>query len=118
MRNPSLAALARLFIISTETRQLHQPGKGPPNHPTAGQQDEVLGLVRMLNDLQDPTCEGAYPFDHGMVGTAGSDQLPVREAPLELLNNQIGSVPILDTSTIHDYHWNALDAPYFVVLLP
>src|SRR5712692_10639501 len=92
------------FIILAHSAKSSQPREGSLHDPTAGQELESFDVIRSFHDLQDPTALALDPFHQlARVAAISPSQLQSWEVVLDLLENELRTVPILDTSRMNDH---------------
>src|SRR5512135_454037 len=104
--DPGLTRLLRTLVILTHPAVPTQPGERPLDDSTPRQHLELLGalvigrlLLGLVRDdhLEDPATDLLGPLrDPAVVDPIGQDLLQTGEAPHELLQDQLGPVPVLD----------------------
>src|SRR5947209_1404574 len=102
--DPGLATLAGLFVVFGEPAILRQPAEGAFNDPTMRLHHESLGIVRTLDDLQNPASKGGHPGDElPCVSAVGPDEPQPRERTPQFREHPFGAVSVLDPSTVDHY---------------
>jgi hypothetical protein len=114
----NLAALARLFVVFREPTVLRQPAERTFNNPTMRQDYKPLNIVRPFEDLQHPAGESGAPR-HQLPGIAAvrPDQPQARKRPAQLLQHQLGTVPVLDPGAVDDHRQDHSQRVYHDVAL-
>src|SRR6185369_9991085 len=91
------ASLDENLVIFTQSTKAPQPGKGSLYDPTMVQKLETLGIIRSFHNLQNPGSEFFRPIHQlPRVSTVSPDLLQTRKTGTQLLQNQLGSIPVLN----------------------
>jgi hypothetical protein len=94
----------KVLEVLGETPVTPDPGEGALDHPAARQNDEALYVVTPLDDLQvQPRhlCHRRVNLP-SVVASIGPDQFEPGEAKTDLVEDQAGSVAILDFGRVDD----------------
>ena len=81
-----------------------QPGESPLHDPALGQHGEALGLRVFTHDVQRPGGVFRHPgFQGSGVPTVSPQQAQVGKQTGHPLQNQFGSIPVLDIRGVHHH---------------
>ena len=101
---PSLTALRRFLIVLAEAPELHQPPEGALDHPSARKHHKAFNTIRSFYDLQHPASERCNPSNKlAGISAVSPDEPKTWERAQQLLEDQFGTVSILDAGTMHDH---------------
>ena len=97
----SFTANGQGLVVLAQPAILAQPGKSAFDHPAFGQEHEAM-QVRAFDDLQYPVAELSGPRDElACITAVGPDQRQSRETAGQFLQNQLGSITVLDARRMH-----------------
>ena len=102
--NPGLAGFGQFLVVFAESSAPTQPGQCALHHPPAGQHLEVVAVRTAAHHLQQPTAGRPSPRDQ-LAGISGvsPDDLEPRETAQQSAQHQLGSVPVLNTGSMHHH---------------
>ena len=95
--HPSLRRFTKSFVIFAQATASAQPRHRSFYYPSFGQHFELMTSSRTFDDFQQPAGMGLDPVNQlPSVSRVGPDQLEPRGSPDQPVQDQFGSMPILD----------------------
>ena len=104
--NHGLGGLVPVFVMLAQATIVRQPGEGSLDHPAFGQQLESFDVIIAFDNLEDPLAKAKYPLNQfARVATISPHSQHARPCPLDLrlLEDELGSVAILNVGRVNDY---------------
>ena len=102
--NPGLAGFGQFLVVFAESSAPTQPGQCALHHPPAGQHLEVVAVRTAAHHLQQPTAGRPSPRDQlAGISAVSPDDLEPRETAQQSAQHQLGSVPVLNTGSMHHH---------------
>ena len=102
--NPGLAGFGQLLVVFAEPSAPAQPGQCALHYPPARQHLEVVAVRAAAHHLQQPASGRPSPRDQlAGIGGVSPDDLEPRETVQQFGQHQPGSVPVLDTGSMHHH---------------
>ena len=99
-----LAALGQHFIVFAVTAIAAQPGERPLHDPSFGQNLEAGQVVTSLDYFQRPAAESTGPiYQLPGVTAVGPDQSQTAKHAAEFLQNQLGTVAVLNGGGVNHH---------------
>src|ERR1700724_2108936 len=103
-RNEGGQGFGEILEVLGKTPVSAEPGEGALDHPAARQDDEALHIIAALDDLHAQDGQfGRGRLDlPGVVAAVGPDQFEPGEAPAYLVEDQPGTVAVLEGGGVDD----------------
>ena len=99
--NPCLTRLRQLLVIFAQSPASSQPSQSTFNHPTTRQHLKTMTVFRTPHNLQNPATNCTCPIHQGSsIGRICPDQLKPGESPQELSQHKLGSITVLNVSSM------------------
>src|SRR6185437_11429376 len=98
-----LTGIGEPFVIFAESAITPQPAEGPLHHPATRQNHESLHAYRTQHRLEKPTATLLHPLHQRTgISSVGPNELQPGQLPAYLLQNQLGTVTILNVGGMND----------------
>jgi len=95
--------LGQSFVVFAQPPVASQPRQRALHHPAPRQHNE-LAFIGTFHDLQEPATKLIDPLNQlPGISAVGPAQLQPWEAPCELLQHQLGPIPVLHVGSVHDH---------------
>ena len=110
--DPGLRCIGQSFVVpvSSTGQALAQPtAPAEPrecsfNHPSSRQHLKVVAVPGALDNLERPACQGPDSLDQlSSIASIGPDQPHAGKPPYQFIDDQLGSISILDIGRMHHH---------------
>ena len=110
--DPGLGCIGQSFVVpvSSTGQALAQPtAPAEPrecsfDHPSSRQHLKVVAVPGALDNLERPACQGPDPLDQlSSIASIGPDQPHAGKPPYQFIDDQLGSISILDIGRMHHH---------------
>ncbi len=121
---PSFTGFRQSFVVFAQPSAPAQPGQSAFHHPSSGQHLKAVALSGTPDNRQGPAGNGMDPVNQlSSMAAIGPDQAQPGKPAGQLVDNQLGPVPVLDIGRMHHhcqqqsqgvYHDMTLAPPHFL----
>ena len=102
--DPHLRCIGQSFVVLAQPTAPAEPRECSFNHPSSRQHLKVVAVSRALHNLEHPACHGPDPLDQlSSIASIGPDQPHSGESPSQFIDDQLGSISILNIGRMHHH---------------